>query len=58
MCYVLKESFSHYKQKVMVLKESLECVMFLKRDLSHYKQEVMLLNKRHTLSLSRSHKIS
>ena len=41
----LKRDFSHYKQEVMVLKESLECVMFLKRDFSHYKQEVMVLKE-------------
>ena len=30
----------------LVLKESLECAMFLKRVFNHYKQEVTLLNKR------------
>ena len=50
-----------------MLKESLECAMFLKRvykqevivlkeSFCHYKQEVTLLNKRQKLSLSRSHK--
>ena len=39
MSYVLKRV---YKQEVMVLKESLECAMFLKRV---YKQEVMVLKE-------------
>ena len=39
-----------------MLKESLECAMFLKRVFSHYKQEVTLLNKRQ--KLTNSHKIS
>ena len=58
MCFVLKESFSHYKQEVVVPRDSLECAMFLKRVFGHHKQEVTLLNKRQKLSLSRSHKIS
>ena len=42
----------------MVLKESLECAVFLKIVFGHHKQEVTLLYKRQKLSLSRSHKIS
>ena len=51
-----KRVFNHYKQEVMVFKESLECAMFLKRVFSHCKQEVTLLSKRQKLPLSRSHK--
>ena len=39
-----------------VLKESLECAMFLKSLFSHCKQEVTLLDKRQKLPLSKSHK--
>ena len=42
----LKRVFSHYKQEVMVLKESLELAMFLKRVFSHYKQKVTFLSKK------------